>query len=245
VTEATIPPLCALTSQSTHTQPGDLARIAASLQKQVLRDFAPLWGVTATVQPFGDPSQVPAGYWHMTILDQLDDPGAAGYHTDENGQPLALVEWGGSIEATATTCSHELLETLADPWGSRLVVGTVPGAGRCRVLVEACDPCEAFTYDVDGLPLSDFLCPRYYGPQTPGDPGKLTFCGTVHEPLTIVPGGYLSYIKEDGQWYQTTWFGGTTPSERNLSSLLAELPAQGSLRGAIDRVTFPTFPEEE
>lgn len=243
-----IPPLVALTSESSRVDHSDLAAIAAALQKQVVRDFQPIWGGTANVATFPDPKRIPVGYWRMVIKDQLDAPGAAGYHTDEHGQPLALIAWEGSVEDVATTCSHELLETLADPFGSRLVAGSVPEPHqvvRAHVLVEACDPCEARTYDVDGLPLSDFVLPRYYGPHrwsnrvhAQVDPNMLTFCGVVRIPMTLAPGGYLSYVTPTGEWRQMTWFSGSRPAVRSLNSELAKLAeAQGSLRGAIDRVT--------
>lgn len=238
-----IPPLVALVTESSHVDAGDLAAIAAALSKQVARDFEPVWGQPASVQSFPDPKRVPLGYWRIVIQDSLDDPNAAGYHQDEHGQPLAFVAWEGSVEDVATTCSHELLEALADPWGSRLVVATVPGAGRCRALVEVADPCESFTYEVDGLPLSDFVLPAYYGPHRWGKSvhthahGGLSYCGNIGSPLTVASGGYLSYVKPDGSWWQTTWFDGSGPSVREISARLAALPPQGSLRAAIDRVT--------
>lgn len=245
---AKVPPLIALTSESDHVHPGDLAEISAALQKQVIRDFAPAWGISAIVAGFPTRNTVPLGYWRIVIKDTLDEPGAAGYHTDEHGQPLSLVEWGGSVEETAITCSHELLEMLADPWGSRLVVCSVPfdtgSLTRARVLVEVCDPCEAFAYDVDGLPVSDFVTPRYYGPHHWGraHPGayqdKLSFLGTVEHPLTVRKGGYLSYVLPSGEWWQTTWFNGSSPAFRDIGARLAELKEpQGSLRAAVDRVT--------
>jgi hypothetical protein len=242
-----IPPLVALVDASGHMFSADTSRIAAALQKQVVRDFAPIWGVTATVAAFPTQEDVPHGYWQIVVKDKLDDPGAAGYHTDEHGQPLALVEWGGSVEETCMTCSHELLEMLADPWGSRLVVCTVPESNatvRARVLVEVRDPCEAYSYEVDGLPVSDFATPHYYGPShhwskkvKPGGPA-LSFLDVIERPLTVQRGGYLSYVVPDGSWWQTTWFGGSSPAYRNIGAALADLEEpQGSLRAAIDRVT--------
>ena len=60
---------------------------------------------------------------------------------------------------------------LVDPSGNRLqtsmAIGIVVGQiqdlpGRYEYLVEACDPCEAdaFTYEIDGIRMSDFLTPR-------------------------------------------------------------------------------------
>lgn len=241
-----IPPLVALTQDSPVLPMGVLSQIAAALQKQVTRDFAPLWHQSATVAAFPTLRDVPLGYWLIVIKHALGEPGALGYHTDAHGQPIAFVDGNQSRAEIATTCSHELLEALADPWGSRLVVCTVPDVGRVRVLVEVCDPPEAATYDVDGWPMSDFVEPAFFGPHRWGkgvqghdDPRPgLSFVGTIKAPLTVAPGGYMSYVKPDGSWWQTTWFGGSKPVVKNISGRLAELrgPA-GSLRSAIDLVT--------
>src|SRR6266542_3806602 len=88
----------------------EVLRVASALQKQVTRDFAPVWNVRATVDGFGSLEAVPLGYWPVIIVSDVKD--AAGYHTDKNGQPFALVEAGSSWSLTA---SHETLEMLADP----------------------------------------------------------------------------------------------------------------------------------
>lgn len=248
MTISKVPPLVALVAETNHVSASDLALIAASLQKQVVRDFSPAWGVTASVSAFPTLNTVPLGYWKILIRDNIGAPGAAGFHTDQWGQPLALVQWSGTVEETCITCSHELLEMLADPWGSRLVVGSVPFANgtvqRARVLVEVCDPSEAYYYEVDGLPVSDFVTPRYYGPHHWGRAhpnayrDHLSFMDVIDAPMTIARGGYLSYVVPSGEWWQTTWFGGAQPMYRDIGRRLAELKEpQGSLRAAIDRIT--------
>ena len=69
----------------------DLSRVAAALSKPVANDFAPIWNINATVSAFPHLASPPTGYHPIIIQDQLDDPGAFGYHTDKNGQPYALV----------------------------------------------------------------------------------------------------------------------------------------------------------
>src|SRR5262245_54756718 len=82
-----------------------LTRIAGALQKQVMRDFNPIWGVQATVDAFASLDDVPLGYWPLIVVQDVRN--AAGYHTDQNGQPFALIEYGRSWSLTA---SHECLE---------------------------------------------------------------------------------------------------------------------------------------
>jgi hypothetical protein len=206
-----IPPLVALTHDpDVKIQPSKLAAVGAALQKQVTRDFAPVWGQHATIAAF-PPGPIPPGYWTITVKKNLD--GELGYHHREHREPAAVVvhtrDW-------ALTASHELLEMLADPWGSRLIVADDPRGtnARVRVLVEACDPCEEFTYSVDGIELSDFVLPSYYGPhrwrgsgKSPAAARAYSFTGAITEPLSIARGGYLSFVDTKGVWWQQRWFG--------------------------------------
>ncbi|ATZ22166.1 hypothetical protein ACFZBM_36410 [Streptomyces lavendulae] len=212
--------------------PSQITRVAAALQKQATRDFAPLWQVNATVDAFDRLEDVPVGYWPLIVVD--DVPDAAGYHTDENGQPFSLIEFSDSWSLTA---SHEMLEMLADPFGNRLVSGKSPhpDQGQARFLVEVADPSEAdeFGYTVNGLLVSDFFTPHFYDPVTvPGT--RYSFGGHITAPRTILRGGYLSW--EDtatGEWWQQTWFEGNKPTFRRLG----KLSGSGSIREAIDAQT--------
>ena len=56
-----------IVSQSSRTTPDEVARVAAALNQQVLRDFAPEWDVTATVQVYSRIREMPFGTWLMLI----------------------------------------------------------------------------------------------------------------------------------------------------------------------------------
>lgn len=209
-----IPPLVALTHDAeTPIEPAQLAAVGAALQKQVTRDFAPAWGQAATIAAFPAGAAVPEGYWTIIVKKTIGDDDAYGYHNESDHQPHALVQ---HTRDWPTTASHELLEMLADPWGSRLVVVDDPRGrrDRVRVLVEACDPCESFKYNVDGFALSDFVLPSYYGPHRwihagnpPSGAGRYSFTGAIAAPLSLARGGYLSFVDAKGQWWQVDWFG--------------------------------------
>ena len=192
----------------------DLTKVAAALQKQVSRDFAPVWQVNATVSAFAKLEDVPLDYWPVILAADVKD--AAGYHSDKNGQPFALVEVGGSWSLTA---SHEVLEMLADPFGKRLIAGDSPKPkqGRVKFLVEVCDPPEdeKFAYSVNGVLVSDFYTPRYFDPvKNVGVP--YSFTGAITAPRQVLRGGYLSwYDPKSNHWFQQTWFG-AKPSFRDL-----------------------------
>ncbi len=220
--------LVALTSTSSQVTADQLQAVAAAINKQVQRDFGPAWGLQMSVQAFTDPTKIPADYWPVTVQDTLDAPGAAGYHTDDNGQPYSLVMYE---EDWSVTASHETIEMGGDPFGNRLVAVTLAGK-RVRLLVELADPCEEMTYAIDQVVVSDFLLPGYY--QTAGT--KDDFLGMLKGPLSMGQGGYFSYLDDQNNWWQETWFDGTAPVTVNLGPDTAR-PRNMSLRSYIDRLT--------
>lgn len=223
----------AVVAETSAVAPGDLSQVAAALQKQVTRDFTPLWDIQATVDAFPSLDDMPADYWPVIVKDQIDVAGAAGVHEDENGQPFALVEMSDSWSLTA---SHETLEMLGDPTGNRLVAGQSLKAdqGRVLYLVELCDPCEdaQFAYTANGILVSDFITPSFEDPLT--SPGvRYSFTGAVTAPHQVLKGGYISWQDESGQWWQQTYLG----SEPEFRQLGAMTQRRGSLRSWVDSQT--------
>jgi hypothetical protein len=187
----------------------DVTRVAAALQKQVTRDFGPIWEISATVDGFARLEDVPIGYWPILVGDEGQRGG--GVHLDKGNQPFALVDFTPEWPLTA---SHECLEMLADPFGNRLVAGDspMPGQGRVEFLLEVCDPCEApeFGYTVNGILVSDFYTPLFFDPPQRGDvPVRYDFQGHITEPRQVLGDGYLSWHDPvTDHWFQETMFGG-------------------------------------
>jgi hypothetical protein len=102
----------ALISDTKHLKPTAVSRVSAALQKQVTRDFAPIWGISATVDACDKLEDMPVGYWPVIVMDDIKTDGAAGVHEDKDSQPFALVQYD---QDWALTASHETLEMLADP----------------------------------------------------------------------------------------------------------------------------------
>lgn len=211
----------------------ELTRVAAALQKQVTRDFGPVWGVKATVNAFASLEDVPLGYW--SILVGQEGQGGGGVHLDENRQPYALVDFTSDWMVTA---SHECLEMLADPFGNRLVAGDSPNParpGRVLFLVEVCDPCEtpSLGYTVNGVRVSDFYLPRYFEPPQPRS-ARYDFMGHIKQPRQVLKGGYLSWREADATWYQELYFG-AKPTFKKLGKFNNSF---GSLRAWVDSTTL-------
>jgi hypothetical protein len=200
----------ALVSQAAQIDASGLARVGAALQKQVMSDLAPVWEVTATVDTFPSLEEVPVGYWAIiiTLRDLAGD--LIGLHYDDAGQPVAYVEWSDSWSITA---SHECLEMLVDPWGSRLInAPALPGdVGHMRYLVEVCDPCQHArnAYAVNDTLVSDFYTPSYFD-HTGRSGARYSLTGAITAPRQILPGGYLSWNDTTtGHWWQSNGEGKT------------------------------------
>jgi hypothetical protein len=232
-------PHVALVSETQSVALTDVSAVAAALQKQVTRDFGPVWGINATVDSFDSLESVPVDYWPVILRDDINEPGAAGFHTDDQGQPFSLVQVD---EKWPFTASHETLEMLADPFGNRTVAGSPPPQApspisefeRVIYLVEVCDPCESeqLAYSVNGVNVSDFITPHYYDPN--GATGvQYSFRGSVKEPHTVLEGGYVSFGNPlDNQWYQIVVENGVVKL-RNLGAIKSTRGK--SLREIVDR----------
>lgn len=184
----------ALVSTTPEVMLSNLAPVSAAIQKQVSRDFGPMWNIEATVDAFEKLDDVPVGYWHVLLQDELPS-GAAGIHKrDDNKQPFALV---ALTTNWSVFMSHEVLEMLADPQGTLTRPGNSlkPSQGRVEYLIEVCDPCQKsqFAYTVNSVMVSDFYTPQYFDPLKSAAV-RYSFSGQIREPFEVLDGGYLSWF---------------------------------------------------
>lgn len=224
----------ALVSETDAISMPELTRVAAALQKQVTRDFTPIWNIYGTVDAFSRLEDVPLGYWPIIVRANVPDH-ALGFHLDEQGQPYAIVQYSNSWSLSA---SHECLEMLADPYGNRLVAGPSLKRehGRVQYLLGICDPCQGaeLAYTVNDILVSDFCTPHYYEPvRINGE--RYSYTGAITEPRQVLPGGYITWFNaNDGHYWQFRQLGvdggyvdlGTSPVQQRFS-----------LRENYDRVT--------
>jgi hypothetical protein len=221
-----------------------LTAVASALNLQVQRDLAPIWHVSATVTALPDATQVPLGTWPILLVNNLP-PDEGGVHLNQHHQPYALVEAGGPGWTVAT--SHECLEMLVDPSGSRThasnAIGIVDGQvrdvpGKFEYVVEVCDPSEGndFAYEIDDVSVSDFYTPHFFDHKAVAGV-RYSFTGALTRPRQVLSNGYLSWINPmNGRIEQLKNFG--APEIVDLGSANAEC-----LRGFIDRKSR-TVPEK-
>jgi len=179
----------------------DLQNVTQALQIQLDRDFTPEWGVHAVVQALDQGETVPAHAWPMSILDQSD--AGLGVHLDKNGKPFAEIQAGDGWSITA---SHEMLEMLVDPLGQKLRsdpdIDPASDGHQVQYLVEVGDPCEVFSYSINGIDVSDFITQEFY--DTNALAGTLfDFLGRLSQALDVPQGCYISWFDpEDQRWHQ-------------------------------------------
>ncbi len=176
-------------------------RIARALDKQVKRDFGPLWGIDATVRFCRSLDEVPVGTWPVIVDERLRGSTDYGFHWDLTGQPLARMRYDPNGK-WSETASHEILEMLVDPYGERLTAApSIDPKHRDHdvlYLVEVCDPCENVTYEIDGVSVSDFITPSYFDKKSKR--GRYSYTRRIKRPLEVLVGGYLSWSDPKLGW---------------------------------------------
>lgn len=174
--------------------PADLAFLVRAVNVQMEQHWAPAFEeepwpcrAYASLQGLGSGT-----FWPMAILDDINAPGALGFHNWVAGLAYGRV-LASRDPLDATTLSHEALELRGDP---RCDLWLPMPDGRL-VARELCDPCEADRYDVEvvigaetrRIWVSDFVLPAWF---VAGAPGPYTFLDSVDEPfgLSRNGGGY-------------------------------------------------------
>ena len=175
--------------------------VSQALQTQLDRDFTPVWGVHAVVQALDQGQNVPANAWPMSILDQSE--AGLGVHLDNNGKPFAEIQAGDDWSITA---SHEMLEMLVDPLGRKLQsdpdIDPSSDGREVQYLVEVGDPCEIFSYAINGINVSDFITPEFYDTNAPAST-EFDFLGRLNRAFDVPQGCYISWFDpQDGRWHQ-------------------------------------------
>jgi hypothetical protein len=192
-----------ITNNSKRVDDADVQKMTEAVAKQVADDFSPAWAIAASsviFQPSG--ATPPPGGALLTIVDDPDQPGVLGWHTEgENATIFGYVfaapvlDHGGQVLTGATytvaaTLSHEVLETIADPHVNLWATGT----DGFVVSQEVCDPVENGSYDIDGISVSNFVMPAWFDAQAAANT-KLDYLGQVSKPFQIAPGGYYVHFK--------------------------------------------------
>jgi len=187
----------------------DLGALIRALQRFVDQHVAPVWGTRAKL--FKSTGFV-KGAWALVFLDDADHPGSLGYHDlTPDGLPQSKVFVRTTLangELVSVAASHELVEMLVDPAGNMMTTGPDRAATYCY---ESADPVEETHFDVDGIPMSNFVHPAYF--HTFHRRGAMSFdhLGKVTKPFQPHSGGYQIVFK-NGKWKHV--FGSASKAKR-------------------------------
>src|SRR5262245_15524842 len=191
----------------------ELQQVIRAINRQITEDFAPAWGMSATLRLEGrstlqpDKMQMPdmRGDAVIYLWDETDVQGAVGYHErNDRGIPFGFVFTSISEqmeEHWSVTLSHEALELLADPEANLLVMGPHPTEERMVFhWFEMCDAVQAETYLIDDVKVSNFVLPLYFtGTRSFDEVGaRNDFLGTTRDGRTLPSfgvnrGGYVGF----------------------------------------------------
>lgn len=193
-----------------------LAKTLDAIGTQISRDFAPEWGVTASLS--SQRANLTSGKIQVDqatdaivyLADSTLDPktgvvGLAGYHAENQADmPYGFVyldvcrTWN---ESWSCILSHEILELLADPTAAMTVSGPdvrVTGQSPPTVSyhLEVCDPTNGDSYPIEDIAVANFVTKRYFG--LSGASAYTNQQRLPLDPFSARPGGYVQFDDDTG-----------------------------------------------
>ena len=190
----------------------ELQRVIRAINRQIQEDVSPHWNRTALLRlegtlggsPDPDNPRNLRGQGIIYVCQDVDQEDYLGYHDlNQRGIPFGFVflDIAKNLEEEwSVTLSHEALEMLMDPEVNLLAKGPHPAHPEREVFhwYELCDAVQSETYEIDGVPVSNFVLPLYFT-STEEVSGRNDFLGTSDEEGTtlrsfgINRGGYIGF----------------------------------------------------
>lgn len=202
-------PTVACFNQATVDLGVDFDKLIVALQAYVDRHVAPVWGTPAKLIKT---KEFVKNAWAIVFLDDADAPGALAYHElTPDGFPLSKVFVKTTLAGgnrVSVSASHELVEMLVDPAINLMSTGSEAGT---MYAYESADPVEALTFNVKGIPMSDFVYPSYFEVFRKRGSTRFDHMNRVKKPFEILAGGY-QIIFRDGEW--TEFFASSATAKR-------------------------------
>ncbi|HZN38422.1 MAG TPA: hypothetical protein VFD82_06440 [Planctomycetota bacterium] len=191
----------------------EVQSVLRSINRQITEDFAPYWSMGATLRLEGRAGSRPTvkkalptelrGDAIIYLWDKADVADAIGYH-DANfaGLPFGFVFTQISKalgEPWSVTLSHEALELIGDASANVFAAGPHPAHPDRLVFhwYEMCDAVQAETYEIDSVPVSNFVLPLYFTiDNETGSRNDFLGTRTMNSSLAsfgVNPGGYVGF----------------------------------------------------
>ncbi len=127
------------------------------------------------------------------LVDEIPEaPGALAYHDVTGDVPYIKLGVNATLDAGETisaVLSHEAFEYLVDPFCQKWAYSN---GRRAFVALESCDPVQGYSYDVDGVTVSDWVLPNYFDD---GAHTNFDYLGALANPFSIGRHSYLIQAK--------------------------------------------------
>lgn len=187
-------------SQSTVITAVALNQAVNAIQTQLTTQFSPIWDVDLTLQIVTvlDPTKET-----MIVVDDPTQADALGYHTL---LPNTTIPRGFVFARLAIALglpwqailSHEVLEQAVNPFLQEAWVGTWKGV-PAALAYEVNDPCQADSYLIGGIKVSNFVCPAWFD-ESASIGTRMDWMGLLTAPCTLRLGGYQAVSFDLKTW---------------------------------------------
>jgi hypothetical protein len=170
-------------------------RAVAAWQRQIVLDFAPIWGVSGVLH-FVKDRPLADGEWGLTITDQSAADYLGEHHLEDVPRGVVLLgackKFGESPEEVG---SHEIVELFGDP-EANICVELDDGTMEA---LEASDAVQGTGYEIDGVKVANFVTRLGY---FCGKGSRYDFRSALTAPHSRTPGGYRLIKPPGGDWTQ-------------------------------------------
>jgi hypothetical protein len=198
----------AVINASTFIQNDQMKAAVNALQTQVHEDFAPVWGIDAKLTFLAAPGSGDKitdmleafrplqGSWWLVILDNSDLAEPLGYYDlTHEGLPLEKVFAETDTRAGriwTVSASSALLQMLADPAMTLTVFRQTSEVSGRLYAYDVCNPCKADKYEIDSIPVSNFVYPAWFEWFHKSGSGiRFDHMGRMQAPFELLPGGEI------------------------------------------------------
>lgn len=228
--------LIAVINQSTLVSNIDVESMCKAVQIQLTQHVLPAWNLkSGTVEFYADKTQVPKNACIVSILNNSMQEGALGFHSIDNDVIDAFIfckpvlDNGGVVlydaqnpqnVSVSSVLSHEVLETVGDPYANFWADGPEIPQGS-QYALELCDAVQENSYAINistdstkpiWISVSNFILPSFFNPQGKNpDDFPFDYLHKLTAPFSMTKGGY-QILLQSGQSSQI--FGELMPQWR-------------------------------
>jgi hypothetical protein len=161
-----------------------MRQVDRAVQHQVNHELRRLWHTRPVRFDVPSTRMGPPSAWQVDVLPTaIVRYGffnrANGFHLNDSPTYIQIAGLSKTIPMSVIL-SHEVIEALIDPTGTKMTHG---------VLTEVCDAVEQPGYRVDGVGVSNFVTPAWFGKSGVSD--SFDFEGLLTHPLSTTLGGFM------------------------------------------------------